>query len=173
MSSEPLVAPTVHTDASHSAWREGAGVGLLGAAAGALWSLIVGAAAGHPFRTWYVFGYGILSLAGPSSARPLAVAAIAFLAFVALLFVVVGRLAVAVAHRADRQPGLILFANTILTLATLALFVWARGFQVSSGLGLQAWLQILGSPLIALWTVVFRVYRTHPSLAADLKRADD
>jgi folate-dependent phosphoribosylglycinamide formyltransferase PurN len=34
-------------------------------------------------------------------------------------------------------------------------------------------MQILGSTLIALWTLAFRIYRTHPSLALDFKGAGD
>jgi hypothetical protein len=83
-----------------------------------------------------------------------------------------GRVAVGLAHHADRQPSLILFASTILTLVTLALVAWATAFTTSR-LGGEAWLQIFGSTLVALWALGLRVYRTHPSLAVDAKRLDD
>jgi hypothetical protein len=168
---EPLVAPA-QGHPTHHRWREGAGAGLLAAAAGALWSLIVDVAAGHPFKTWRFLGYGLLNLAGPSGALPSAEAVAAFLVFVAVLFMLLGRLAVGVAHRADAQPSLILLANTILTFVTFALVVFATAFT-SSRLGAEAWLQILGSTLIALWTLAIRVYQTHPSLVPDFKRARD
>jgi FtsH-binding integral membrane protein len=158
---------------THSNWKEGARAGLLATAAGALWSLIVDLAAGHPFETWTFLGSALLGVLRPvETPRPL-VAAVVFLAFVALVFMLLGRLAVGMAHRADVQPSLMLFASTILILLTLALVAWATLFQLSSRLGPEAWLQILGSPLIALWTLAFRVYRTHPSLARDYERADD
>jgi hypothetical protein len=169
---EPLVAPATQSRAVHRGWPEGIRAGLLAAAAGALWSLLVDVAAGNPFRSWYFIGYGFLSLIGPPGAWSPAVASIVFLVFVALVFMLVGRLAIAVAHRADSQPSLLLFANTIFTLVTLALFVSANAFR-QSGFGAEAWLEILGSPLIALWMLAYRVYRTHPSLKSDFKRAED
>jgi hypothetical protein len=32
---------------------------------------------------------------------------------------------------------------------------------------------MVGSPVIALWGLAFRVYRTHPSLTGDFKRVPD
>jgi hypothetical protein len=169
MNVEPLEAPTAYGGASHRRWREGARAGLFGAGAGALWSLLVDVAAGHPFKTWYFLGYSFLNLVGLSESRAPALAAVVFLSFVALVFMVVGRVAVGIAHRADVQPGLILVTNLVLTLVTLALVAFATAFTTSR-LGTEAWLQILGSTLIALWALVFRVYRTHPSLGPDFKR---
>lgn len=173
MNGEPLVAPAARPAAvHHHRWREGARAGLLAAGVGALWSLAVDVLAGHAFRTWRFIGYGFLSLAGPSTSLPSVEAVIVFLAFVALLFMLLGRIAVGVAHRADRQPSLIIFTITILTLVTLAFVAYAAIFTTSR-LGTEAWLQIFGSTMIALWTLAFRVYRTHPSLALDLERAGD
>ena len=172
MNIEPLAASTAYDGASHRKWREGARAGLLAVGVGALWSLGVDLALGHPFKTWFFLGYGLLSVVGPSASLPPVLAVVVFLAFVALVFMLVGRVAVGVAHRADAQPGLILVANLILTLVTLALVAYAALFTASR-LGAEAWLQILGSTLIALWTLVFRVYRTHPSLRDDFRRVSD
>jgi hypothetical protein len=168
-----LEAHTLDGHRTHRSWREGARAGLLATAAGALWSFIVDLASGHPFETWTFLGSGLLSVLRPvETSRPI-VAAVVFLAFIALIFMLLGRLAVGVAHRADVQPSVILLANTILTLVVLGLVVWATAFRTSSRLGLEAWPQILGSPLIALWTLAFRVYRTHPSLPPDFERVAD
>jgi hypothetical protein len=172
MTNEQAIAPTAQAHATHQPWREGARAGLIGAGFGALWSLLVDVVAGHPFGTFQSLGYWFLSLAGPASSTPPAVAVAVFLAFVALLFMLIGRIAVAAAHRADRQPSLIVFASTILTLVTLAFVAFATAFS-KSRLGVEAWAQIFGSTMIALWTLVFRVYRTHPSLATDITRASD
>jgi hypothetical protein len=169
---EPLVAPTAGLYATHRRWREGARAGLVATACGALWSLLIDVVAGHPFRTWRFLGYGFLSMVGPSGSRPPAEAAAVFLAFVAVVFVLIGRVAVGVAHRADAQPYLIVVANTILTLATLGFVAFATAFTTSR-LGSEAWLQILGSTLVALWTLVFRVYRTHPALRSDFRHIAD
>jgi hypothetical protein len=173
MATGQLVTPAIDGGRRHRAWREGARAGLIATAAGALWSFIIDLVFGHPFETWTFLGSSFLGVLRPvATARPV-VAAIFFLVFVALVLMLLGRLAVSVAHRADTQPSLILFANTILTLLTLALVAWAAAFQTSSRLGLEAWLQILGSSLVALWTLAFRVYRTHPALALDFSRAPD
>jgi hypothetical protein len=173
MTADPLVAPdTQPTDAHLHRWREGARAGLLAVGVGALWSLLVDAAFGAPFRTWRFLGYGLLSLAGPSGSRPPAEAVAVFLAFVCLVFMLIGRVAVGAAHRADRQPSLMIFSCTILTLVTLAFVAYATAFTTSR-LGKEAWLQIFGSTLIALWTLAFHVYRAHPSLAIDFARSGD
>lgn len=172
VSTEQTFPRAVDGGASHRPWREGARAGLVATAAGALWSLIVDLIAGHPFRTWIFLGDGFVSLLGPAiPPRPI-VAIIVFLAIMVLAFTVVGRLAILVAHRADKQPYMILIANFILTLLLLALFIWTAAFQTSR-LGGEAWIQILGSPIVALWTLAFRVYRTHPSLAFDLRHVED
>jgi hypothetical protein len=168
-----LITPAAQGEIVHHSWREAARAGLLATAAGALWSFIVDLAFGHPFETVAFLGAGFVGLLRPvASPRPV-VGAIVFLTAAALMFVLFGRLAIAVAHRASAQPGLILFANLILTLVTLALVGWAAAFRASSRLGLEAWLQIVGSSLVALWTLAFRVYRTHPSLGSDFKRLSD
>jgi hypothetical protein len=171
MTAQPF-PPAAGGDTSHRNWREGARAGLLAAGVGALWSLIVDLAVGHPFRTWIFLGDGFLGLFGAAAPPRPAVAVVVFLAFIAAAFTLLGRIVVGVAHRSDRQPYLIMVANLMVTLLTLGLVVWAAAFQASR-LGREAWLQILGSPLIALWTLAYRVYRTHPSLALDLKRAPD
>jgi hypothetical protein len=168
-----LVTPVPDGHTTHRSWREGARAGLIATAAGALWSFIIDLAPGHPFETWTFLGSAFLGVLRPAETPRPVVAAVVFLAFVALVFMLLGRLAVGAAHRAGVQPSVILFANTIVTLVTLALVAWATAFQMSSRLGLEAWLQILGSPLVALWTLAFRVYRTHPSLAREFERADD
>jgi hypothetical protein len=171
--SEPLAAPDIQGTATHHhRWREAARAGVFAVGAGAAWSFVVDAAFGHPFRTWRFLGYSLLSIAGPSGTLPPAVAVVAFFVFVTVVFTLVGRTAVSVAHRAGTQPSLIIFANTVLTLVTLAFVAFATAFTTSR-LGIEAWLQILGSTLVALWALAFRVYRLHPSVARDLGGAGD
>jgi hypothetical protein len=168
---QPLTA-SVAPDAHRHRWREGARVGLVAVAAGALWSFAIDLAYGRPLETWRFLGSGLLSLLRPAEPPRPILSVVVFLAFVALVFMLLGRIAVGAAHRADVEPSVIMFANTILTLLTLALVAWATAFTTSR-LGVEAWLQILGSTLIALWTLAFRVYRTHPALALAFKRAGD
>ena len=172
MISDPLVTPAAEGDTTHHKWREGARAGLLATAAGALWTLIIDLASRHPFQTWTFLGSSLLGVFRPARPSPPIIAVVFFLAFAAVVFMLLGRIAVGLAHRADAQPSLILFANTIVTLVVLALVAWAAAFATSR-LGGRAWVQIIGSTLVALWALAFRVYRTHPSLAADLKRLDD
>jgi FtsH-binding integral membrane protein len=169
---DPLVAPAVDDGTAHRKWREGARAGLIATAAGALWSFIVDLALRHPFETWTFLGAEMLGVFRPATPQYPVLAAVFFLAFMAVVFMLLGRIAVGLAHRADTQPSLILFANTFLTLVTLALVAWATAFTTSR-LGGEAWLQILGSTVVALCALAVRVYRTHPSLAADVKRLDD
>jgi hypothetical protein len=155
---------------AHRVWREGRRAGLIAAAAGALWSMIVDLAMGHPFEAWIFLGAAFLGLFHVTA--PPAVSALVFLVLVALAFMLLGRLGVAVAHRADRQPYLILAATFILTLIVLLLIDISTAFTTSR-LHQDAWLQILGSPVIALSTLALRLYWTHPSLRTDFRHADD
>jgi hypothetical protein len=168
-----LVNPAAEDEPRHHSWREAARAGLMATAAGAIWSFLIDLAFGHPFETWIFLGAGFAGLLRPAVAPLPVVGAVVFLTLAALMFVLFGRLAIAVAHRADAQPGLILFTNLIVTLVTLALVGWAAAFRASSRLGLEAWLQIIGSTLVAFATLGFRVYRTHRSLGADFKRLSD
>lgn len=173
MTTGQRVTPAAEGERTHHSWREAVRAGLLATAAGALWSFVVDLAYGHPFETWAFLGGGFAGLLRPAMSPHPVVGAVIFLTLAALMFVLFGRLAVAVAHRANTQPGLILFANLILTLMTLALIGWAAAFRAYSRLGLEAWLQIVGSTLVALWTLGLRVYRTHPSLGDEFKHLSD
>jgi hypothetical protein len=159
----------------HHKWREGAGAGLLAAAAGALWSAIVDVAWRRPFETWSFLGGAVLEFLGlvrwGTKENP-AIAAVAFLVFITAVFILLGRAAVGVAHRSDVHPSLILAATFVMTLVIFALTVFAAAFT-NSRLGGEAWLQMLGSPVVAFCVLGLRVYRTHPSLALDVKHASD
>lgn len=161
--------------ATHRKWREGTRAGLYATATGGLWSAIIDVAWGHPFETWSFLGSAVLEFLGllrwGGKAHP-AIAAVVFLVFITAIFVLLGRAAVGVAHRSDVHPSLILATTFVMTLVIFALAVIAGAFT-HSRLGGEAWLQMLGSPVVALAVLGLRVYRTHPSLALDLKRASD
>jgi FtsH-binding integral membrane protein len=161
--------------ARHSKWREGARAGLGAAAAGSLWSAIVDVAWGRPFETWSFLGSVVLQFLGllrwGGKEHP-AIAAVVFFVFITAIFMLLGRAAVGVAHRSDVHPSLTLAATFVMTLVIFALTVIAAAFT-NSRLSSEAWLQMLGSPVVAFSVLGLRVYRTHPSLALDLKRASD
>jgi hypothetical protein len=159
----------------HRKWREGTRAGLYATAAGALWSAIIDVAWRRPFETWSFLGSAVLEFLGllrwGGKAHP-AIEAVVFLVFITAIFALLGRAAVGVAHRSDVHPSLILFATFVMTLVIFALTVIAAAFTHSRLSG-EAWLQMLGSPVVAFSVLGLRVYRTHPSLALDLKRASD
>jgi hypothetical protein len=163
------------TPATHHRWREGARAGLIAAAAGASWSTVVDVAWRRPFETWSFLGSAVLQFLGllrwGGTDHP-AIAAVVFLVFITAIFVLLGRAAVGIAHRSDVRPSLILAATFVMTLVIFALAVIAAAFT-QSRLSSEAWLQMLGSPVVAFLVLGFCVYRTHPSLALDLKRASD
>jgi hypothetical protein len=161
--------------ATHNKWREGARAGLTAAAAGAVWSAIVDVAWRRPFATWSFLGSAVLEFVGLlrwGGRQHPAIAAVVFLVFITAIFVLLGRTAVGVAHRSDVRPSLTLAATFVMTLVIFALTVVAAALT-HSRLRSEAWLQMLGSPVVAFWVLGYCVYRTHPSLALDLKRASD
>jgi hypothetical protein len=163
------------TTATHHKWREGSRAGLIAAAAGALWSVIIDVAWRRPFETWSFLGSAVLQFLGllrwGGKDHP-AIAAVVFLVFITAIFMVLGRVAVGVAHRSDVHPSLVLAATFVMTLVIFALTVVAAALT-HSRLSSEAWLQMLGSPVVAFSVLGYRVYRTHPSLALDLRRASD
>ena len=153
-------------------WREGRLDGLLATAAGLAWSLGAGLVAGRPFAAWAYLGTALASVLGPTERpSPLAAAAV-FVVFITLVFAALGRAAVAVARRADVEPSVLVFATLVCTLVLFGLADCAAVLR-ESRLGAGAWVQVVGSPAVALGTLAWRLYRTHPSLAHDFGQAGD
>jgi hypothetical protein len=157
---------------THRPWPEALRDALLAVAAGGIWSLVIGFATGSPLQTWTRLGTAIAGIAGPGAPPSPFVAVVCVLALMILIFTVVSRIAIAIAHGADRTPGLILLWVLLTSLFLLASVAVTTAFN-DSRLGSGTWLQTLGSAVVAVITLTTRIVRMHPALPADFERMDE
>jgi len=111
-----------------------------------LWLVIVDAIAGQPFRTFHVLG-GIAL----------------FTVLHYLLCLAYGVAAVAVVHRAAREPSLIMAAAFGFFVISFA-FAMLSALLSQVGLGQLAWVRILGGNVVGGMLTFILLSRTHPVL---------
>jgi len=126
--------------------REGLTLGFMVATSIWLWLVIVDAIAGQPFRTCHVLG-GIAL----------------FTVLHYLLCLAYGVAAVAVVHRAAREPSLIMAAAFGFFVISFA-FAMLSALLSQVGLGQLAWVRILGGNVVGGMLTFILLSRTHPVL---------
>ena len=131
---------------THHSLREGLTLGLMVATSIWLWLVIVDAIAGQPFRTFHVLG-GIAL----------------FTVLHYLLCLAYGVAAVAVVHRAAREPSLIMAAAFGFFVISFA-FAMLSALLSQVGLGQLAWVRILGGNVVGGMLTFILLSRTHPVL---------
>ena len=160
-----------HSDAGtpgHGLLREGATTGLLGAAAVALWFLVVDLVMGRPLHTPALLGAVITGAADPIAASEgagrLSLAALYTLVHLAA-FTAVGVLAVFLVHRAQRTPAMV----GLLVMLFAAIEVAFMGFVTlleANALGDLAWYQVAVGNLLAAVVMGSYLVRRHGGMAA-------
>ncbi len=131
---------------THHSLREGLTLGFMVATSIWLWLVIVDAIAGQPFRTFHVLG-GIAL----------------FTVLHYLLCLAYGVAAVAVVHRAAREPSLIMAAAFGFFVISFA-FAMLSALLSQVGLGQLAWVRILGGNVVGGMLTFILLSRTHPVL---------
>jgi len=131
---------------THHSLREGLTLGFIVATSIWLWLVIVDAIAGQPFRTFHVLG-GIAL----------------FTVLHYLLCLAYGVAAVAVVHRAAREPSLIMAAAFGFFVISFA-FAMLSALLSQVGLGQLAWVRILGGNVVGGMLTFILLSRTHPVL---------
>ena len=142
--------------------REGARVGLVGAAAVAVWFLVVDVASGTPLRTPAALGSVIfLGASGPDQIliNPVTVGLYTVLHGVA--FMLIGTMLAAAASAAERTPT-VLAGALLLMVAFEAFFVGAVAIVAQFLLGELAWWGVLGGNVTAALAMGSVLFQAHP-----------
>jgi hypothetical protein len=148
-------------------YREGLAAGLLGAAAIALWFLILDTIAGRPLHTPTILGTAIFrsgqGLGSPETVRMSLEMVVLYTWVHALVFCVIGGVAARLIAVAERQPN--------AGFGILLLFVvFEFGFLVVTLLFAEpvlralTWPAILGGNLLAAFAMGAYFWRRHPAL---------
>lgn len=155
----------------HTILREGAIAGIIGATTVALWFLVVDLIAGHPLYTPEVLGTGLLSVLGPSGSesKMLIVAMYSVVHYAA--FILVGILAAAIVHAAEREPNLLAGALILFVAIEIGFYGLTALLSQTDALGTLAWYQIGLANLLAAAAMGVYLWRAHPALGRDLNYA--
>lgn len=157
---------TPTTSMAHSTLREGVVAGTLGAAAVALWFLIVDMVTGRPLHTPAVLGALVSGASDPivaaEGADRLKLAALYTpLHFIA--FALFGVLVVFLVHRAQRRPSLLMLALLLFAAFEVA-FTGFVAILEQTALGDLAWYQVAIGNLIAVVVMGWYVLHRHPGV---------
>jgi hypothetical protein len=144
--------------------REGVLVGLIGAAAIALWFLVVDVIAGEPLFTPAMLGSALFwGLREPSQVQLTVAPILAYTMVHVLSLVVVGLVASAIACQAERSPSTLFLAVVFFAVFGFGFFtVWTiLGPPI---LGALAWWSVAIGNGIAALTMGYAIWRWHPRL---------
>ena len=171
MTTSARIETAPRTVVHHSAIREGAITGILGASVVAIWFLGIDVVAGHPLRTPEVLGRALVSVLGPPGREGAMTFVAAYTVFHYLAFAIVGVLATVIVHLAAREPS-ILAGFVILFVAVEIGFYGLVGMLSEPNiLGQGAWYQVLIGNLLAALVMGWYLWRMHPQLGRELDDA--
>lgn len=148
--------------------REGLIAGLLGAAAVAVWFLIIDVAAGRLFYTPAALGSALfLQAEGPHavSISPMIVGGYTLLHVCA--FIALGLVAAAIVLRAEAEPHVLLGA-VLLFVTMEAFIIGVIAILAAWLLSTIAWWTIAAANIIAAMVMGFYLWRAHPALHGEL-----
>ena len=155
----------------HNFLREGVITGFIGATAIAVWFLIVDTIAGHPFYTPIFLGKGVVSILGKNMMGDTAFTQVlGYTVFHYLAFFIVGIVLTVIVHQAERTPGILAGLLVAFVMMTLGFYMIAAVFT-QSALGGMSWAQIFIANLLASSLMLWYLWRKHPKLDHQLKRA--
>ena len=149
----------------HRTVREGVLAGFLGAAAVAIWFLILDTVAGRPFYTPQMLGSSLATLfgaTGDGNAIPL-VLGYTLVHFAA--FIIVGLIASAVVNGAEGEPSVLIGFAILFVAFEVAWYGWSAILSRSDRFGSLAWYAVLVGNLIAAASMGTYLWRAHPTLA--------
>ena len=163
--------PTVEalSDSPHDAarlYQEGMIAGVIGAAAVALWFLLLDSAAGHPLYTPTVLGTAIFRRAALASPETLSVSLemVGMFTWIHLLiFAALGGIASRLIATVERNPAWG-FGLVLLFVVFEFGFVAAAALLASPVLRVIPWPSVLGANLLAAAAMATYFWRRHPHL---------
>lgn len=155
----------------HRIIREGLVGGLVGALAVAIWFFLVDALMGRLLFTPAALGSALILGAGSVAEVQFSVATVGgYTLLHVIAFVLVGLVAAAIATEAEREPPLVL-AFGLLFATIEALFIGIMAIFAFWLLDAIAWWTIVFGNLIAALVVGVYLWREHPALRPELRRA--
>ena len=153
--------------------RDGITAGIIGATAVAIWFLIVDTIAGHPLHTPRILGTALFSVLGPLGNEGPAVHIAAYTVFHYVAFIVVGLIAAAIIHWADREPTVLAGLLILFVAFELGFYGLTALLAEYLPLGDLAWYQVAAGNLIAAVLMGTYLWRTHPALGRQFAEALD
>ena len=161
----PAARAEPHTH-RHGLIREGITTGFLGAAAVALWFLVVDLLRGQPLHTPALLGAVVSGAADPLAAADAPGRlglVVLYTVLHVLAFSVVGIIAVFVVHRAERAPALIGLLLMLFAAIEVAFTGFVAVLEVQA-LGDIAWYQVAVGNLVAAVSMGWYLWRSHPQV---------
>ena len=151
----------------HSTIREGLKTGFLGAAAVAVWYLVVDTAAGRPFHTANALGGVVFRGDASPNARGVVPTLVAgFTVIHVVAFAVIGVVLTQVVHLASRNLAL----RMGLWIGLVVAFCFTAGLTymltAATGEVLPLW-SVIGGALVAVLVMGWYLWRRHPRLGSD------
>ncbi|HEX9565744.1 MAG TPA: hypothetical protein VF981_17315 [Gemmatimonadaceae bacterium] len=157
-----MTHPLVAEPRSHGAVREGVIAGTVGAATVALWFLVVDIIAGQPLYTPTSLGTAVMNLF-EWTAQSTAVPVVLYTVFHVGAFALIGTIAVAFVHLAQRDVSLLLGLVILFVAFEIGFYLLVLVLDISL-LGSLAWKQIAPANLLAALFMGGYLWRTHPAL---------
>ena len=148
--------------------REGLVVGLIGAAAVALWFLIVDLVAGRPFFTPAMLGSAVFwGARDPTQVQVTFAAVIGYTMIHLLAFCVVGTIAAGLASLAESFPSTLFLAVVFFAIFEFGFYVLVA-IVAQPLLGALAWWAVALGNLIAAAGMGYHLWRAHPTIRESL-----
>jgi uncharacterized membrane protein YphA (DoxX/SURF4 family) len=161
-------------DHPHPLLHDGVIAGLIGAAAIAVWFLIIDAIAGHPFRTPAALGQGLLDVLGPEDVTDTTMTfVLVYTVFHFAAFMFVGLVAALIVHLAKTEPSILLGFVVLFVATEIGFYGFTGLLHEASSLRSLAWYQVMLGNLIAAASMGYYFYRTHSELREEFRHSLD
>lgn len=156
---------------SHSALREGAIAGAIGATSVAVLFLVIDMMAGQPLRTPELLGRGLLSILGPAGSEGAFTYIAIYTLFHYAAFAAVGIIATIVIHWAENEPSILAGFLILFVAVELGFYGLVALLSEPGILGEIAWYQVLLGNLIASGLMGWYLWKAHPALGREFDQA--
>ena len=161
-------------DQPHPLLHDGIIAGLIGAAAIAVWFLIIDTIAGQPFRTPVALGNGLLDVFGPADATDSKLTfVLVYTIFHFGAFMFVGLLASLIVHLAKREPSILLGFVVLFVATEIGFYGFTGLLHEASSLKSLVWYQVMLGNLIAASAMGYYFWRTHRELGDEFRHSLD
>jgi uncharacterized membrane protein YphA (DoxX/SURF4 family) len=161
-------------DHPHPLLHDGIIAGLIGAAAIAVWFLIVDSIGGQPFRTPAALGHGLLDVLGPDDATDTMLTyVLVYTVFHFTAFMFVGLLAALIVHLAKAEPSILLGFVVLFVATEIGFYGFTGLLHEASSLKNLAWYQVMLGNLIAAMAMGYYFWRTHKELRDEFRHSLD